>query len=275
LDFQERLYVAHDANFNITAVVNTSGNVVERFVYDPYGRFDFKDASYGVRASSSYAWVYLHQGGRFDAAAALFHFRNRDYSPTMMRWASVDPIGFEAGDVNHYRYVGNRSTSFVDPDGLKQSNPPVPGQPPPRPEPPPPKPPAIPDRRPPSKPPALPPSPAPPSGTDIFDPSPILSQGPNTKCLACIMVEILQDSIKTRQTQLSFYEGQMKIYEKRCEDWKRQNPTRYEWQSNDCYERDRLRGHVRRLQADIEYDKQQLKSNQEACDFYRRHGFSK
>jgi RHS repeat-associated protein len=119
LDFQERLYVTHDANFNVTSLVNTGGNVVERFVYDPYGRFDFKDASYGVRASSSYGWVYLHQGGRFDATAALFHFRNRDFSPTLMRWASVDPIGFRAGDGNLFRYVANNGPNRLDPSGTK------------------------------------------------------------------------------------------------------------------------------------------------------------
>ena len=30
---------------------------------------------------------------------------------------SVDPIGFEAGDVNLYRYVGNRATRIADPNG--------------------------------------------------------------------------------------------------------------------------------------------------------------
>ena len=33
----ERLYVTHDANFNVTGLINTSGAVVERYVYDSYG----------------------------------------------------------------------------------------------------------------------------------------------------------------------------------------------------------------------------------------------
>lgn len=116
--FEERLYVTHDANFNVTSVITSGGTIAERFVYDPYGRFDFKDASYGTRASSSYAWVYLHQGGRFDATAGLFNFRNRDYSPTLMRWASVDPIGFGARDWNLYRSLFNRPVAHTDPFGL-------------------------------------------------------------------------------------------------------------------------------------------------------------
>jgi len=34
---------------------------------------------------------------------------------------SQDPIGFEAGDANTYRYVGNRSTTSLDPTGLFDS----------------------------------------------------------------------------------------------------------------------------------------------------------
>jgi RHS repeat-associated protein len=116
---EQRLYVTHDANWNITALINTSGSVVERYVQDPYGRFDVKDASWGALSNSAYAWIYVHQGGRWDAAAGLYHFRHRDYSPTLMRWASVDPIGFRARDVNLNRYEGNSPLIWVDPRGLQ------------------------------------------------------------------------------------------------------------------------------------------------------------
>ena len=33
----ERLWVVQDANFNVTAVVDDSGEVVERYIYDPFG----------------------------------------------------------------------------------------------------------------------------------------------------------------------------------------------------------------------------------------------
>jgi RHS repeat-associated protein len=115
----ERLFAIYDANYNVTALVqiNFSASVVERYLYDPYGRFDVKDASWGNRASSSYAWVYLHQGGRWDATEAMYSFRARDYSPTLMRWGSVDPIGFAAGDVNWYRAEANDPTVCLDPTG--------------------------------------------------------------------------------------------------------------------------------------------------------------
>ena len=56
----ERLYVTHDANFNVTGLINTSGAVVERYVYDSYGAVTVLSASWTVLGSSEYAWVYLH-----------------------------------------------------------------------------------------------------------------------------------------------------------------------------------------------------------------------
>jgi YD repeat-containing protein len=33
----ERLYAMQDANYNVTGIVDTSGAVVERYTYTPYG----------------------------------------------------------------------------------------------------------------------------------------------------------------------------------------------------------------------------------------------
>lgn len=42
------------------------------------------------------------------------------YSPTLGRFITKDPIGFQAGDVNLYRFVGNNPANFVDPSGLAE-----------------------------------------------------------------------------------------------------------------------------------------------------------
>ena len=42
------------------------------------------------------------------------------YDPTVGRWLSLDPIGFEGNDTNLYRYVGNEPTGFGDSMGLKK-----------------------------------------------------------------------------------------------------------------------------------------------------------
>ena len=113
----QRLWVVQDANFAVTAVVDDGGNVVERYVYDPFGQATVLDANWNVLAASAFAWVYLHQGGRFDATSGLYHFRFRDYSPTLGRWTSLDPLRYDAGDVNLYRVVFNAPTNYTDPSG--------------------------------------------------------------------------------------------------------------------------------------------------------------
>src|SRR5262249_24275010 len=42
----------------------------------------------------------------------------RQYSPTLGRWVSQDPLGIAAGDSNLYRYVGDNVTNRVHPSGL-------------------------------------------------------------------------------------------------------------------------------------------------------------
>ncbi|HTU16977.1 MAG TPA: RHS repeat-associated core domain-containing protein [Gemmataceae bacterium] len=40
------------------------------------------------------------------------------YDPSVGRWLEQDPIGFDAGDADLYRYVGNNPTNAIDPSGL-------------------------------------------------------------------------------------------------------------------------------------------------------------
>jgi RHS repeat-associated protein len=116
---EERFYVQQDANWNVTAIVNPSGAVQERYVYDPYGQPTILDATpnWNTRSASSFAWVYLHQGGRYDTGTGLYSFRNRDYSPTLGRWMQLDPLGFTAGDSNLYGYILGSPMNASDPSG--------------------------------------------------------------------------------------------------------------------------------------------------------------
>jgi len=114
----ERLWVVQDANYNVTALFDNSGNVVERYLYDPFGRVTVVDGGWVERSEgTAFAWHYLHQGGRYDDVSGLYHFRYRDYSPTLGRWTSLDPLRYDAGDVNLYRIVFNAPTVFTDPSG--------------------------------------------------------------------------------------------------------------------------------------------------------------
>jgi RHS repeat-associated protein len=128
----ERLYVQQDANWNVTALLNTSGSVLERYVYDPYGKPTFLNASWGTLSSSAYAWIYLHQGGRYDTTSLLYSFRMRHYSPTLGRWVQVDQLGMRAGDANYYRADTDAPTDSTDPSGLQRRGPSMPAMPQPQ-----------------------------------------------------------------------------------------------------------------------------------------------
>jgi hypothetical protein len=41
------------------------------------------------------------------------------FDPSIGRWLEMDPIAFDAGDANLYRYAGNNPTNAKDPTGLK------------------------------------------------------------------------------------------------------------------------------------------------------------
>jgi RHS repeat-associated protein len=114
-----RLWVQQDANWDVTAVTDNTGAVVERYVYSPYGNVSAFDASWNVRSGgSAFGWVYLHQGLRYDPALITYDARGRAYHPDLMRFLQNDPLGFAAGDVDLYRAEGDNPTDRVDPSGL-------------------------------------------------------------------------------------------------------------------------------------------------------------
>jgi uncharacterized protein RhaS with RHS repeats len=47
-----------------------------------------------------------------------YDYRNRVYSATLGRFLQTDPIRFEAGDGNLYRYVTNNPAQWRDAEGL-------------------------------------------------------------------------------------------------------------------------------------------------------------
>ena len=58
---------------------------------------------------------FLYHGDELDVEVGLQYNRARHYDPTVGRWINEDPIGYEAGDTNLYRYVGNAPRNDTDP----------------------------------------------------------------------------------------------------------------------------------------------------------------
>jgi RHS repeat-associated protein len=118
----ERLYALQDAHFNVVAVADETGAVVERFAYSGFGSPLFLDAGFEPVLASAHAWEYLFSCYQHERRSGLYYVRNRFYHPAMGRWISRDPIG-EEGGVNLYAFVDNDGVDFADPDGLFKAPP--------------------------------------------------------------------------------------------------------------------------------------------------------
>jgi RHS repeat-associated protein len=112
-------YFTHDANFNVTSAVDTSGNVVERYDYSPYGEPIFLDANFDFDADSvsDIAHSRTYTGQRLDTETGLYQYRNRYYHARLGRFISRDPIGYDGSQWNLYEYVGGRPAVYTDPNG--------------------------------------------------------------------------------------------------------------------------------------------------------------
>jgi len=112
----ERIYYLGDANFNVTTLVDTGGDAVERYIYNPYGVLTVYDATWAnIRSDSSYDIEYTYTDRRLDLETGLYYCRHRVYHSQLGRFASRDPLEV---DDSPYRYVGNSPTNATDPSGL-------------------------------------------------------------------------------------------------------------------------------------------------------------
>jgi hypothetical protein len=122
LGLEERLYAEQDANFNLTSIVNTSGAVQERYLFDPYGTRSIFDSTYSSRSTSSFVWVYGHQGLKLDVEDALVYARNRSMNLGLARWNQQEPFGAAYVDGgNLYVSYSESPVSNLDWDGFATS----------------------------------------------------------------------------------------------------------------------------------------------------------
>lgn len=124
-------------------LVDQSMNLVEGYVYEPYGgvtilipasgassvQWDGSDATstgtYGVdptlRAYSPAGNIWYFTGRQYDPEIGSYHYRARQYHPMLGQFMSIDPTGAWGDSLslgNPYAYVGNNPGSWRDPTGL-------------------------------------------------------------------------------------------------------------------------------------------------------------
>jgi RHS repeat-associated protein len=116
-------------NYNVEALTDRTGAVVERYEYSPYGKvtvytgkgadakwFTADDVTASVSAKGN---ALTFQGRELDAETGNLYFRNRNFSLLIGRFVSRDPIRFKADVTNMYRFVYSDPFDLSDPMGLK------------------------------------------------------------------------------------------------------------------------------------------------------------
>ena len=135
---QSVFHYLHDGLGSVVGLTDASGEIVERYTYDPYGR-PFVERWDATANNGAGGWVtngvagatipagglcysalgnpFTWTGQRYDAGTGLYGFPCRMYSPSLGRWLQRDPIGY-AGGPNLYEYVLDSPMGLVDPLGL-------------------------------------------------------------------------------------------------------------------------------------------------------------
>ena len=103
-------YYTRDHLGSVRELLSSTGTVVSRLNYDPYGNVIPVTEGAAV-PDFQYAGMYAHQPSGLNLT--LF----RAYDPVASRWLSRDPIG-EAGGINLYDYVANDPIRLHDHLGL-------------------------------------------------------------------------------------------------------------------------------------------------------------
>jgi RHS repeat-associated protein len=103
-------YLHADRIGSVIAESDSVGANTNKYLFSPFGE------SVSVSASG-----YGFTSQRYDAEIGLYNYKARFYSPSIGRFLQPDPIGFAAGDLNLYSYVGNDPLNLTDPSGNQES----------------------------------------------------------------------------------------------------------------------------------------------------------
>jgi RHS repeat-associated protein len=90
-------------------LANNNATIATHFQYDAFG---------GITVGNMSLTRYLYTSREYDNVVRLQSNRARWYDGAVGRWTAEDPLGFDAGDANLVRYVGNAPVSFRDSSGL-------------------------------------------------------------------------------------------------------------------------------------------------------------
>jgi RHS repeat-associated protein len=103
-------YYHADGNGNVTCSFDSSGTVVARYSYDPFGN------TLAISGTLANGNLYRFSSKEYHQNSGLVYYLYRYYDPNLQRWTNRDPIG-EEGGMNLYGFVFNNPPELIDGDG--------------------------------------------------------------------------------------------------------------------------------------------------------------
>ena len=103
---------------SVVALTDGSGNLVERYEYDPYGQPAIFDATDNMLNQSAIGNAIMFTGREYDAETGLYYYRARTMHPGLGRFIQHDPLMYVDG-MSMYAYVMNNPLYYTDSYGLE------------------------------------------------------------------------------------------------------------------------------------------------------------
>jgi len=114
-------YYSRNQQYSVTGLTDSSGDVVERYVYDAYGNTTiYAPNGTTTRSSSSYTNYFMYTGRYNHSSFDIYYFRARMYDPALGRFFSRDPLGYIDGMSLYSAYFAPNGT---DPRGMFHERP--------------------------------------------------------------------------------------------------------------------------------------------------------
>ncbi len=108
-------YYHYDGQGSTVALTDDNENVTDTYVYSAFGELV---SSTGTTVNP---FRYVGQYGYYtDVETNDIYIRARSYNPSLGRWLTRDPIGYEGSEWDLYEYCRSRPLEHFDPEGLKE-----------------------------------------------------------------------------------------------------------------------------------------------------------
>ncbi len=103
---------------SVENISSTSGNSIENYTYDPYGKTTITDSLGNSISNTTMGNRFGFTGQELDAETNDYHFYFRNYNATTGTFYQRDLIGYADG-MGMYQYVGNNPANGIDIFGLE------------------------------------------------------------------------------------------------------------------------------------------------------------